>query len=48
MAEEYADLLGKPEKDVFEKMWFFTNSFFTNRGKNRKMKQKFKNVLRIK
>jgi len=48
MAKEYAVLLGKPEKDVFEKMWFLADSFFTNRGKNRKMKQKIKNALRIK
>jgi RIO-like serine/threonine protein kinase len=48
MAEEYAELLGKPENDVFEKMWFFANSFFVNRGKNRKVKQKFKNLLGIK
>jgi len=48
MANEYAQMINKPEAEVFEKMWFFANSFFTNRGKNRKIKQKFKNFLGIK
>lgn len=48
MAEEYAELLGKPEHVVFEKMWFFTHSFIVNRGKNRKMKLKLKNLIGIK
>lgn len=48
MAEEYAELIEKSEAEVFKKMWFYTHSFFVNRGKNRKMKQKFKNLLGIK
>jgi len=44
MAEEYAEFYGRPEAKVFDKMWFFTHSFFENRGKNRKFKQKFKNL----
>lgn len=48
MAEEYADIYGKPEAAVFERMWFFTHSFFANRGKNRKLTQKFKKLAGIK
>ncbi len=47
MANEYANLINKPENAVFEKMWFFSNSFLTKRVKKRKMKKKFKNFLRI-
>ena len=47
MAEEYAELLGKPESEVFEKMWFITRAFFENRGKSRKMKLKFKKLVGI-
>ena len=45
MAEEYSELLGKPENEVFEIMWFFAHSFFENRGKNQKLKQKFKSLV---
>lgn len=48
MAEEYAALIDKSEAEVFQKMWFFANSFFVNRGKNRKLKQKLKNYAGIK
>jgi len=48
MAEEYAELYGKPESEVFEKMWFFTNSFFENRKKNRKRKSRLKKLVGIK
>lgn len=48
MAEEYAEIYGKPETEVFEKMWFFTHSFFVNRGKNKKFKRMFKNLVGIK
>ncbi|WP_026933935.1 lipopolysaccharide kinase InaA family protein [Christiangramia echinicola] len=48
MAEEYAQLIGKSENEVFEKMWFYANSFFVNRGKSRKRKQKFKNLVGLK
>jgi hypothetical protein len=47
MGKEYANLLGKPENEVFKKMWSFANSFFTNRRKNKNMKHKLKNFLRI-
>ncbi|MBZ9729462.1 lipopolysaccharide kinase InaA family protein [Salegentibacter sp. JZCK2] len=47
MAEEYAELLGKTENEVFNKMWFFTRSFFENRGKKRKMKLKLKKLVGI-
>jgi hypothetical protein len=45
MANEYAKYLNKPENEVFEKMWFFSNSFFSKRVKKRKMKNRFKNFL---
>jgi len=45
MAEEYAELIGKNEAEVFKKMWYFVNAFFVNRGKNRKLKQKFKSLI---
>jgi len=48
MAEEYAELIGKSKNEVFKKMWFFAHSFFVNRGKNRKLKQKIKNLFGIK
>lgn len=48
MADEYAELIHKDEAEVFKKMWYFVNSFFVNRGKNRKLKQKFKNLMGIK
>lgn len=48
MANEYAKLINKPEYEVFETMWFFVNSFFTHRVKNRKMKRRLKKLLKIK
>ncbi len=41
-------LLGMPENEVFNSMWSFVDSFFTNRRKNRNKKQKLKNILGIK
>lgn len=46
MANEYAKHLNKPANEVFEKMWFFSNSFFSKRVKKKKIKQKFKSFLR--
>ena len=48
MANEYARLINKPENVVFEKMWFFSNSFLTKRVKERKMKKKFKSFVGMK
>lgn len=48
MAKEYAGLIGMNEAEVFNKMWYFVHSFFVNRDKNRKLKQKFKNLVGIK
>jgi len=48
MAKEYAHLLDMPENEVFNSMWSFVDSFFTNRRKNRNKKQKLKNIFGIK
>ena len=48
MANEYAKLIKEPENMVFEKMWFFSNSFLTKRVKEREMKKKLKEFVKMK
>ena len=42
MASEYAQLIGKPEAEVFSKMWFYTENFQKKFQKKRQLKSKFK------
>ncbi len=42
MANEYAQLINKPEAEVFEKMWFFTNQFQQKFRRKKELKKKFK------
>jgi len=42
MANEYANLINKPETGVFEKMWFFTNQFQQKFHRKQALKKKFK------
>lgn len=42
MANEYANLINKPETEVFEKMWFFTNQFQEKFQRKKKLKKKLK------
>ncbi|MGI0107707.1 lipopolysaccharide kinase InaA family protein [Salinimicrobium sp. WS361] len=48
MADEYAKLINRPKNEVFEKMWSLVDTFFKNRGKNRKLKQQLKKSVGIK
>ena len=48
MADEYAKLINRPKKEVFEKMWSLVDTFFKNRGKNRKLKKQLKKFVGIK
>jgi len=48
MADEYAKLINRPKKEVFEKMWSLVDTFFKNRGKNRKLKKQLKKSVGIK
>lgn len=42
MASEYAKLVRKPEDEVFEKMWFYTEEFQQKFRKKKEMKKKLK------
>ena len=42
MANEYANLINKPETEVFEKMWFFTNQFQDKFQRKKELKKKLK------
>jgi hypothetical protein len=42
MASEYAQLIKKPEDEVFEKMWFYTQDFQEKFRRKRKLKKKLK------
>jgi len=42
MANEYAHLINKPEAEVFEKMWFFTNQFQEKFQRKKELKKKLK------
>lgn len=42
MAGEYAKLIARPEKEVFEKMWFYTRDFQKKFIRKHKMKKKLK------
>lgn len=42
MANEYANLINKPETEVFEKMWFFTNQFQEKFQRKKELKKKLK------
>jgi len=42
MANEYAHLINKPEAEVFEKMWFFTNQFQEKFQQKKELKKKLK------
>lgn len=42
MANEYANLINKPEAEVFEKMWFFTNQFQEKFQRKKELKKKLK------
>ena len=42
MASEYAQLVQKPEEEVFEKMWFYTQDFQRKFQKKKEMKKKLK------
>ena len=48
MANEYSQLIGKPEAEVFEKMWFYNRSFFDKRQQKRQLKKKLKSLVGIK
>lgn len=39
MSKEYAKLFHKPEKDVFEKMWHYTNAFQEKYQRKRRLKK---------
>lgn len=40
MSNEYSNLLKKPEEEVFEKMWFFTNQFQKRFFRKKELKRK--------
>lgn len=42
MASEYAILIGKPEEEVFERMWFYTEEFQRKFLKKKVLKRKLK------
>jgi len=42
MANEYAHLINKPEAEVFEKMWFFTNQFQEKFQRKKELKKKLR------
>ncbi|WP_373056788.1 lipopolysaccharide kinase InaA family protein [Zunongwangia sp. H14] len=42
MAKEYAALIGKPETEVFEKMWQYNQNFFNRRHKKEMLKKKLR------
>jgi len=42
IANEYAHLIKKPEAEVFEKMWFFTNQFQEKFQRKRELKKKLR------
>jgi hypothetical protein len=42
MANEYAHLMNKPEVEVFEKMWLFTNQFQEKFQRKKELKKKLK------
>ena len=42
MADEYANLIGKPKQEVFEKMWFYTNQFQEKFKRKKRLKEKLK------
>lgn len=42
MAVEYAKLFGKPEQEVFEKMWFYTTEFQRKFHRKKAIKRKLK------
>jgi len=42
MSSEYAGLLNRPEEEVFEKMWFYTNKFQESHLRKKRLKKKLK------
>jgi len=42
MANEYSHLINKPETEVYEKMWFFTNQFQEKFQRKKELKKKLK------
>jgi hypothetical protein len=42
MSNEYANLINKPEADVFEEMWMYTNDFQKKFKRKRELKKKLK------
>ena len=42
MASEYARLIAKPEEEVFQKMWFYTQDFQEKFRRKKRMKKKLK------
>ncbi len=42
MASEYSKLIKKPEEEVFERMWFYTQDFQKKYHRKRELKQKLK------
>ncbi len=42
MASEYAKLIGKPEEEVFQKMWFYTQDFQEKFKRKKRLKKKLK------
>ncbi len=42
IANEYAHLIDKPEAEVFEKLWFFTNQFQKKFQRKKELKKKLK------
>ena len=42
MANEYAKLIQKPETEVYEKMWFYTNQFQEKFFRKKRLKKKLK------
>ncbi|HET8885328.1 MAG TPA: lipopolysaccharide kinase InaA family protein [Salinimicrobium sp.] len=42
MANEYAILTGKPEKEIFEKMWFYVSRFQDKFRRKKRLKRTFK------
>ncbi|GAA4319551.1 lipopolysaccharide kinase InaA family protein [Pontixanthobacter gangjinensis] len=42
MANEYSKLIGRPEEEVFEKMWFYTSQFQEKFLRKKRLKKKLK------
>lgn len=42
MADEYAQLIGRPKPEVFAKMWFYTNQFQEKFHRKKRLKKKLK------